>query len=274
MGKVIVIPGSDFSQNAVAQIHFPNNPCTGISLDADSHAFTDAGQIFHLTAIPVPAYTDDPLVWESSNPGVATVNDGVVTSVGVGSATITVTCGDFSASCAVTAQVVVKNDIIPGYRLRCTSTGTGAGDYDGSLTKIADQVIARYYLLALNDETARVIADNSASVNQGGRRFCPLPLPAGVKKIYITAPVAVKTAEVWFDKDSAPSWGNGAKAIDGNHQFDSYDQDNFSTSVVITVPNTAGINAVGISFYGENTDAAYMTIDSPAERFTVIFAAS
>ena len=255
MGKVIVIPGSDFSENAVAQIHFPNNPCTGISLDADSHAFTDAGQIFQLNAIPVPAYTDDPLVWASSNPGVATVNDGVVTSVGVGSATITVTCGDFSASCAVTAQVVVKNDIIPGYRLRCTSTGTGAGDYDGSLTKIADQVIAR-------------------SVDQGDRRFCPLPLPAGVKKIYITAPVAVKTAEVWFDKDSAPSWGNGAKAIDGNHQFDSYDQDNFSTSVVITVPDTAGINAVGISFYGENTDAAYMTIDSPAEGFTVIFAAS
>ena len=274
MGKVIVIPGADFSQHAVAQIHFPNNPCTGISLDADSHAFTDAGQIFQLTATPVPAYTDDPLVWASSDPGVATVTDGVVTSVGVGSATITVTCGDFSASCAVTAQMVISDPVIPGYQLRRSSTGTSAGDYLGTLKKIDGQVIARYYILARNDANALAVAYNSGSVDQGGRRFCPIPLPAGTHKITITAPVGIKTHAEWYDKDNEPSWGGGAVVLDGATDYEAWDQDSFSQSVVMEVPDTAGINSVAVAFFGENSDAGYMDVDTPAEGFTIIFAAS
>ena len=47
---------------------------------------------------------DGPLDWSSSNPGVASVENGTVTAVGKGSTTITVTSGDSSASCTVTVQ--------------------------------------------------------------------------------------------------------------------------------------------------------------------------
>ena len=47
---------------------------------------------------------DSSLTWNSSNPNVASVSNGTVTAVGKGSATITVTSGESSATCAVTVQ--------------------------------------------------------------------------------------------------------------------------------------------------------------------------
>ena len=56
-----------------------------------------------LTVTPTPAYaTVGKLTWTSSNEAVATVKNGTVTAVAVGTATITVTMGELSASCVVT----------------------------------------------------------------------------------------------------------------------------------------------------------------------------
>lgn len=57
-----------------------------------------------LTATVLPEYVTDPTVeWSSSDEYVATVDeDGLVKAVGVGTATITATCGEASATCDVT----------------------------------------------------------------------------------------------------------------------------------------------------------------------------
>ena len=54
--------------------------------------------------------TNKNVTWSSSNPGVATVANGVVTAIAGGSATITVTTeeGEFSASCIV--EVTTKEN--------------------------------------------------------------------------------------------------------------------------------------------------------------------
>jgi uncharacterized protein YjdB len=60
------------------------------------------------TVLPVNA-TDKAVIWSSSNGNVATVNDGVVTAVSEGSATITVTShadNTKQATCAVTVTAV------------------------------------------------------------------------------------------------------------------------------------------------------------------------
>ena len=55
-----------------------------------------------------------PVTWESSDPSVATVEEGTVTAVNAGTATITVTVGGKSASCEVT---VVEKEKVEMYRM-------------------------------------------------------------------------------------------------------------------------------------------------------------
>ena len=77
---------------------------TGVSLSSTS-AVLIAGQTTTLTATVAPANaTNKSVTWTTSSPSVATVANGVVTAVGVGSATITATTTDGAktASCAVT----------------------------------------------------------------------------------------------------------------------------------------------------------------------------
>ena len=76
-------------------------PCTGISLSESTLTFTEVGT-HTLIATVEPVDTTDKIVWTSSDDSVATVSkNGVVTSVFNGNATITATCGDFSAICTV-----------------------------------------------------------------------------------------------------------------------------------------------------------------------------
>lgn len=79
---------------------------TGVTLDPTSLSlFT--GDTATLTATVEPDNaTNKNVTWTSSNTAVATVNDGVVTAVSAGTATITVTTSDggFTALCTVTVQ--------------------------------------------------------------------------------------------------------------------------------------------------------------------------
>ena len=79
---------------------------TGVTL-SDSTATITAGQTKTLTATVAPENaTDKTVSWSSSDGAVATVEDGVVTAVAAGTATITVTTtdGGFTATCAVTVE--------------------------------------------------------------------------------------------------------------------------------------------------------------------------
>ncbi|MBP3521954.1 MAG: CotH kinase family protein [Clostridia bacterium] len=78
-------------------------PCTGITLDQTTLTFTAAGTQT-LTATVTPDDTTDEIVWSSSDSSIASVNGGVVAAKANGSATITATCGEYSASCAVSVS--------------------------------------------------------------------------------------------------------------------------------------------------------------------------
>lgn len=65
---------------------------------------------------PIDTTNTDPIIWSSSNENVATVDEnGVVTGVGNGRATITATCGEFEVICDATVQVHIDSiEIING----------------------------------------------------------------------------------------------------------------------------------------------------------------
>ena len=86
---------------------------TGISLNKTEITVT-IGSTYKLVAEIIPSYASNKTVtWETDDPTVATVKDGVVTGVGIGTATITVTTNDggFTATCEVTVTDVIRGDM-------------------------------------------------------------------------------------------------------------------------------------------------------------------
>lgn len=74
---------------------------TSITLDEETLTLTKDEQKA-LTATVNPSYAAERIVWESTDTNVVTVNNGVVTAVKAGSATITAKIGDVKAEVVVT----------------------------------------------------------------------------------------------------------------------------------------------------------------------------
>lgn len=79
-------------------------PCTGITLSSNSLTFTNNNSQ-RLTATVTPSNTTDTVSWSTNSSSVATVSNGVVTPQSNGSATITASCGNYSAYCSVTVNI-------------------------------------------------------------------------------------------------------------------------------------------------------------------------
>ena len=104
-------------------------PVTGITLNMQSIQFSQTEERKQLTATIFPANASNKAVtWFTSNPSVVTVSDnGLVTAVSEGTATITVTTEDGQkvATCTVTVRIESGSD------------GTGGGGSSGSTTPIS-----------------------------------------------------------------------------------------------------------------------------------------
>lgn len=88
-------------------------PVTGIRFEKENILFSEIGETALLRAIVLPEDADNKDVrWESSNEKVATVENGIVTCKGYGTAEISATTedGDFTAVCKVTAE---RKEILP-----------------------------------------------------------------------------------------------------------------------------------------------------------------
>lgn len=77
---------------------------TGVSLDKATSSIAVGGSDTLVATVTPNDATDKSVTWSSSDDEVATVEDGVVTAVAAGTATITVTTtdGDFTDTCEVT----------------------------------------------------------------------------------------------------------------------------------------------------------------------------
>ena len=86
-------------------------PATGVTLDKTELSLTE-GESATLTATVEPENaTDKAIVWTSSDNAVATVENGVVTAVKAGTATITAACGSAKAECTVTVTAAPAGPI-------------------------------------------------------------------------------------------------------------------------------------------------------------------
>ena len=104
MARTLIIKNADFSVNKVTTVTFTSVPCTGIALASDTITITGRQSVVVGYTV-TPADTTDAVTWASSNTDIMTVAGGVITVVGVGTCTLTATCGSYSDTATVTVQM-------------------------------------------------------------------------------------------------------------------------------------------------------------------------
>ena len=116
----------------------PDVPVSGITLDKTEVELTE-GESLRLVAIVTPDNaTDKSIVWTSSDERIATVVDGMVTTLKAGEAIITAQSGNYSAICKIIVKA--KPDALEGvemntgitaiYTLQGVKVGTCEEDFD------------------------------------------------------------------------------------------------------------------------------------------------
>lgn len=133
MATTLVIKNANFAANKVDTVVFADIPCTGVSLSDSTASLTSIGATKTLTATLTPADTTDVLHWSTSDSDVATVVDGVVTATGLGSATITATCGNYSATCVISVAVAFDPYWTVGKQYITAQTSTPVCNYIGCM---------------------------------------------------------------------------------------------------------------------------------------------
>ena len=129
------------SQAATLTVTAATVSVTGVSLDKTELSLTVGGTETLTATVAPDNATDKTVTWTSSNPSVATVENGVVTAVAPGTAVITATTqdGNHTATCAVT----VRPDIPPAnpnYRITVEATQGGTVTADPTAAKAGTTV--------------------------------------------------------------------------------------------------------------------------------------
>lgn len=222
MSKALVIKGASFAANKVRTITISTPvPCTGIVINKNSIAFTAIGATDTLTATLTPADTTEALTWASSDTDVATVSNGLVTSVGIGTATITAYCGEYSASCDVTVSATLSMDDYAkttGYRYSGSINYSASPVHDG--VGITADAACVTYVDANNTLDGYRAFVGSTEVEQYGY---PIPIPTGAKTAVFTVPTSIIAGNsrmriAFLDSQTKQTYisgesGNAAKGI-------------------------------------------------------------
>jgi len=86
-------------------------PCQSLEVSQTEVTLTEVGNAWLMNVVPVPVDTTDSIKYQTSDETVATVsNEGCVTAVGPGKATITITCGEAVVECQVTCDIVLPTE--------------------------------------------------------------------------------------------------------------------------------------------------------------------
>ena len=140
-GTIDIYEDGKLDGNEVSGTGTVNHKVTRVSLDKTSLTLT-VGDEETLTATVTPdKATNKDVTWKSDNESVATVDEnGVVTAVGAGTATITATADGKTAACTVTVERPYVPPANPNYRIDVTTTEGGTVDKDPAAAKAGETV--------------------------------------------------------------------------------------------------------------------------------------
>lgn len=176
MGKALILKnGVDFSANAVATIEFADIPCTGITFAQNTYTVSGYNAVTVEYTV-TPADTTDSVIWLSSNTDIVSISNGVMTVNGVGTCTITATCGEFTATATVTVSIACtpnwefrnitsNNDFVSYGNFtynRLLTFGVGAQASTHNMPSIGDNVADSPYAIKIPKNTAKIRVSRGA----------------------------------------------------------------------------------------------------------------
>ena len=185
-------------------------PCTGITLNKSALNFTSAGQQT-IVATVTPADTTDTLTWTSSKPSVATVSNGVVTAYTNGSATITATCGGYSASCVVEVSGISETAAVTGITLdKSTATVQAGSTITLTATVKPDNATNKTVLWTSDNETVAKVVDGVVTgISEGTASIGAMTADGGFSAVCNVTVAAASNYKNLFDKDTMTTANQG-----------------------------------------------------------------
>ena len=255
MGKALVLTGTDFSLNKLTTVVIGDViPCTALSFDINVMSFDNLSETKTITATKTPSNTTDGISWVSSNTSVATVANGVVTPKGAGSATITATCGQQTATCSVSISLDPEYVLVAGFNVSRASAG---GNF-AYVEKMSAATNNQHLLAADSSDENTYPLTYDSSLDTTPYRFVPIIMPEGKTKIRITSDYTMFGRIAWFKSTEHETYKNyGAKLIDGITQsggYNGWDQESLSNTIEYTKPSGADSFAVTLYLYQSGTE--------------------
>lgn len=155
-------------------------PATGITLSAMFKVLS--GTTGQLTATVTPEDSTDKVVWTSSDPTIASVEDGLITPLAVGNCTITATAGSVSASCALTVNKAVETHYAVNNNLTHATISNTSGKVE----------IGGSYSATITPDDGYTLSGAEVSVTMGGVDITTTAYSGGVITIEsVTGPVVI-----------------------------------------------------------------------------------
>ena len=222
MARVLIIKGGNFAANRVAQVEIESVPCTGITLSQNTLTATSMGDVT-VSYTLTPSDTTDEVVWSSSDASVATASGTTVTIHGVGTCTLTATCGSASATLAVTATLGAAPDW-------CAASGSSniiTDSSDNSIIRVsgAATMSSRMFGAQFDNDFDLPILDGNSIYT-----VYPIEIPNNVTKIHVSATGVYNS-------------GNKIIFASGNERVE-YSGGTISCKAVSSVDLTASSNAI------------------------------
>ena len=227
---------------------------TKVTLDRNKITI-NAGDSETITATVLPDNaTDKTVIWTSSDDDIATVKDGKVTGVSEGTATITATAGEKSASCTVTVKFVPVQSI----ELNKTELTLNPEEYE--------TLSVTFYPENATDKTVTWTSsnDNVATVTDYGKvtavEHGTATITASAGGVKATCTVKVNNTNYFTIKNNSKTYGEitirshgvGAPTLflkystDGGHSWT--DLTGIKSNETVTLPLA---NGGSVRFYGE-----------------------
>ncbi len=165
--STITVSAGDKSASCSVTVEKKVIPVTSVSLNKTELTLVEGGEETLVATVKPDDATDKTVTWKSSDEAVVTVKDGKVTAKKEGTATVTASAGDKSASCAVT----VEKKVVPVTSVSLNKTEltlVEGGEETLVATVKPDDATDKTVTWKSSDETVVTVKDGKVTAKKAG----------------------------------------------------------------------------------------------------------
>ena len=164
-GGTATITAQAGDKTATCEITVKSIPVTSVTLDKTSASLKVKETVTLIATVKPDDATDKTVTWTSSNENVATVTDGVVTALNIGTATVSAKAGDITAVCDVTVEPTPVTEITLN---KTSATLTEGDEITLTATVKPDDATNKNFTWSSSDPSVASVADGKVKALKAG----------------------------------------------------------------------------------------------------------